>query len=184
MAAEGVETPAVSDERKANEVPAAGDDGSDSDDGLPPMSSYWSLSLNVTKVAEPTAPSKLKQGMDKPLGKGKGRSSGKGKGKSSGQTSGKGKGKFHGKKGKRMFRSDDVDSFVAWAQDPDADDGRRDVSRSPRLQKEKERLEKFMHWARDDVEVKDEETQELDDSEMNVGMNQFIEWALDDDKFE
>eukprot|EP00429_Kryptoperidinium_foliaceum_P084545 CAMPEP_0176210036 /NCGR_PEP_ID=MMETSP0121_2-20121125/13937_1 /TAXON_ID=160619 /ORGANISM="Kryptoperidinium foliaceum, Strain CCMP 1326" /LENGTH=241 /DNA_ID=CAMNT_0017549057 /DNA_START=50 /DNA_END=772 /DNA_ORIENTATION=- len=127
---------------------------SDSSDGLPPLDPYWAAKLNVTNTAAPLPPPKMlspeelarekeRERQAKARGRGKG---GKGDGKG-----GKGKGWKGGGKRPGGVRPNDIGDFVAWARDPQAEDGSRrlDRSRSPRRQGRAEGLEGFMSWARD-----------------------------------
>lgn len=173
-------------------------DSSDSDDGMPPLDSYWASMLNVTKTAEPVKPQLLlKPKLDEER-KGKGRGKGKkGKGGKSGyQSMGMYPGfpldplnPMHGQKGwkggKGGWRSrqganpNDIGEFIAWAQDENAGDGSRPVrerSRSPTRQPASMRLENFLEWARDTREAKVEPPEP---EESGGGLGNFMAWAAE-----
>eukprot|EP00929_Paragymnodinium_shiwhaense_P015007 TRINITY_DN123000_c0_g1_i1.p1 TRINITY_DN123000_c0_g1~~TRINITY_DN123000_c0_g1_i1.p1 ORF type:complete len:293 (+),score=92.06 TRINITY_DN123000_c0_g1_i1:92-970(+) len=195
-------------------APAAADSDSDDSDGLPPLDGYWSSVLNVSKVADPLSTSKLlqlaREGQDEMRSKG-GRDKGKGKGLGFGL----GKGKKGGRKGRNRDVSDITD-FFAWISDPATEDGSRpqpeakeggrDRSRSPRREDGKgvkggkefffkgkgkgkfkadnrtdgERLEDFLSWAKDMSEVKKEKNNDGEEDE-DPDLNNFMAWAVTDD---
>merc|ERR1740123_147945 len=107
--------------------------------------------LNVTRIEESVQPSKIQKTSEGPKGRGRGREGGRGAA-AKGDTKGHGlrggtqhahmyymhplKGGKGGKglwgKGRAGARANDIGDFVAWAKDPNTEDGsREDRSRSP-----------------------------------------------------
>jgi len=87
-------------------------------------------------------------------------------GKKGGRKGHKGWGKRPGRLG-----LDDVNDFVAWAKDPNTDDGRGPGDHF--VQQREEEIEGFMSWAKNPHDAKDEP----DDDTPNLGMKSFMEWA-------
>lgn len=152
------------------------EDSSDSadEDTLPAINGgfgYWSQMLNVTKVAEPLPPltpvaKTAAARTSRPHWRGNDHYDNR----RAGPRGGKGSWK-----GRPISRPDDVGSFVAWAKDPSAGDGRRGSSRSPRRHHEERNMEDFMSWA---MEHEDEiAPKEESGNENTQELGSFLAWA-------
>jgi len=82
------------------------------------------------------------------------------------------------RKGSRVnaaHADDHIGDFVAWAKDPNTEDGSRARSRSPHRHQDSECLENFLSWARQDQETKAEVPE---DDQAGESMNSFMAWAV------
>jgi len=172
---------------------------SDSDSDGPPLDPYWASMLNVTKMEEPVHPSKIPKTSEGPKGRGRGREGGRGA-TAKGDPKGRGlrggaqlahmyymhplgmaaKGGKGGKglwgKGRAGARANDIGDFVAWAKDPNTEDGsREDRSRSPHARREAKGIKGFLSWARDESSTKEEPPD--DDQSLGASLRNFMEWA-------
>lgn len=157
---------------------------SDSDsDGLPPLDAYWASKLNVSRTSQPLpAPQMLSQAeLDRKAAK---KQQGSWFRQGGFQKGAKGFGKFgalapdfKGGKGLSQPRVNDIGDFVAWAQNPEADDGARPSrSRSPRRENQLQGLQSFMAWAQDS-DVAKEEAEEVAAGPSNPDLGAFLSWA-------
>lgn len=172
------------------EEPGSANESSDDDD--PFLDPYWTARLNVSKVAEPQPPAPKDGGSQVRGSKSKGGKKGAGKGGKAWRGyhagaagcgfAGKGaKGYKGGKawKGKFGFgqSAEDIGDFVAWAKDPNTEDGnrQRSASRSPRRHRERQSLQDFMSWARESSGNAEPEEEEEDGAA--EGLSDFLAWA-------